>query len=78
MDPTAAPTTATSSTGNLDAISTALSSTQGMMADAVAQQEQMNAMKTQFDGQMAQLALQSSIEEKLSTTLERMAQSIAQ
>jgi hypothetical protein len=89
MDPTTtAATTATNSTlgagnvasssGNLSSVATALQSTQSMMADALAQQQQMNQMKMEFDGQMAQLALQSAIEEKITTRLEQMAQSIAQ
>jgi hypothetical protein len=38
----------------------------------------MNQMKMQFDGVMSQLAMQSSIEEKLTTTMEKQSQAIAQ
>lgn len=66
------------SAGDLSSIDSALAGTQQMMQSAIVQQERMNKMKMQFDGVMAQLALQASIEEKISTNLERMAQAIAQ
>lgn len=66
------------SAGDLSSIDSALAGTQQMMQNAILQQERMNRMKMQFDGVMAQLALQASIEEKISTNLERIAQAIAQ
>lgn len=68
----------TSSSGNLGSVATALQSTQSMMADALSQQEQMNKMKMEFDGKMAQLTLQAAIEEKITQRLEQLANAIAQ
>ncbi|MDD5394817.1 MAG: hypothetical protein PHE17_17505 [Thiothrix sp.] len=74
MDTTAVSTSSTS----LSSIDSALASTQSMMQTAMAQQQQMNQMKMEFDCIMTQLAMQSSVEEKLTSTMERQAGQIAQ
>jgi hypothetical protein len=71
-------TTAASTGTSLGSVDTALANTQSMMNTAAVQQQQMNQMKMQFDGVMSQLAMQSSIEEKLTTTMDKQSQAIAQ
>jgi hypothetical protein len=84
MDPTSIASASTGATSlansstSLGSVDTALANTQSMMNTAAAQQQQMNQMKMQFDGVMSQLAMQSSIEEKLTTTMEKQSQAIAQ
>ncbi len=72
MDTTAVST----SSSDLSSVDNALSATQTMMQNAMEQQQQLNQMKMEFDGIMAQLAMQTSIEEKLTSTMEKQASAI--
>ena len=72
MDTTAIST----SSSDLSSVDNALSATQTMMQTAMEQQQQLNQMKMEFDGIMSQLAMQTSIEEKITSTMEKQASAI--